>query len=492
MKRFLITTALITSLSGPVSAQSLADTITMGLDLMSSGGAGLTVGTREVTADGGVILRDLRFAPEGEDDVIVTAPEVVFEPVGATPGGFTMTTSAVSIIDPRVEPPLEVQVAAEGLRLTSNWMQAVAGAPNVTLIADAITVDGGDAAHPVIKALDIDITGLDVAFQGSMLTRSAEGRLNLASILADYEIADPQFGNDVATRLFYEDYKVAFTGENLPTEEEEVKAFIDQNGTFRVTVEQGAAEMDMSMMMEGSLTRMAGTAAGGSAEISLLDGVFLYRANTEPFAMNFAFDPSAVPLPPFAVSLEAMVFDVQMPVRPTEGPAPVVAQIQLTDLAVDDALWSLIDPEARIPRDPATLDIDLNARVDIDLPLVEALDGDGVGDVPTPLMLGTIDSLDINRVFLSAGGAMVEALGALSMIYQGPFPVPEGQIDITATGVQTLATLVGELGLIPPEEIAPMMGMMMIFAQRGDAPDTFTSAIEFKDGGITANGIPLQ
>ena len=71
-------------------------------------------------------------------------------------------------------------------------------------------------------------------------------------------------------------------------------------------------------------------------------------------------------------------------------------------------------------------------------------------------------------------------------------PEPTGKIDVTITGVNKLVDNLIALGLLPSDEAMGFRMMLGLFTRPGGAPDMVTSAIEFRDGGIFANGMPLQ
>ncbi|MEM1265326.1 MAG: DUF2125 domain-containing protein [Pseudomonadota bacterium] len=492
MKQYLISTALVTSLASGALAQSLEDTVEMGLTALDAMGAGLTIGGQDVTADGSVVLNDVVLAPDGPDDVTISSPRITLSPDGDAPGGVIVTTTRLVISDPSADAPIEVVIEGEGFAITTNWMAAMNGAPSVTVVADRLSASGGNEAHPFLKALNLGVDGLDIGFDGQFASRSGEFTFAVDNMTADYIITDPFDGTRQDVAFTYQGYEFAVSAENLPEGEDDIERFVDEDGAFSMTAASGPVSMDMDIDIEGTPLAMSGTGDGGDVEISFIDGRVVYRGTGEAVAYSIATDPAVLPLPPIDISYSGVEMDITAPIRPTEGPEPVRLKFEFSDLTVSDAAWGLFDPEGKLPRDPATLDIDIAASVDINMPLFEALDDDGEGDAPSPLMLGTVERVDMTRVFLTAAGATAEATGAVDLLYQGPFPLPEGQINISLAGIQTLANTIGELGLLPAEEIAPMMGMMMMFAQPGDGPDTFTSQIEFKDGGITANGIPLQ
>jgi hypothetical protein len=54
-----------------------------------------------------------------------------------------------------------------------------------------------------------------------------------------------------------------------------------------------------------------------------------------------------------------------------------------------------------------------------------------------------------------------------------------------------LDTLVA-MGFIPEDQVMGARMMLAMFAKPGETPDSLVSTIEFKDGGLFANGQQLQ
>jgi len=110
---------------------------------------------------------------------------------------------------------------------------------------------------------------------------------------------------------------------------------------------------------------------------------------------------------------------------------------------------------------------------------------------------GQLETLNLNDLLVSFGGAEISGTGALAFdntdtVTYGGMPKPIGTIDLAINGANGLMDKLVQAGLIPEDQV--MMGRMMLgmFAVPvGD--DMLTSAIEFTaDGGILANGQRVQ
>ncbi len=321
-----------------------------------------------------------------------------------------------------------------------------------------------------------------------MASGESDASLSVADMLLDLKIIDPDSGAVLTDqRSESESVSIVFTGSNLPVSgaEDDMMDFLNEDGSFRLTMESGAGTSSMGPTSELPVS-IEGSGESGSAEISLQEGIVSYTTSVGALAYVFTPDPNVMPLPPMEASMSGLEMDVRAPVRPTESLQEAKFLLNLRDLAISDTAWSMIDPEGKIPRDPATLEIDLGSMLRLLVPLPEIEDASGPGDAVE------IDTVDIRKVHLDVGGAELDANGALTVDNSGSIPFPDGTIDISVRGAQTLAeTLVG-LGLVDEMQVGMVMGMLMAFAEQGDGPDHFTSTIEFKDGSVFANGQPIQ
>ncbi|TAG15734.1 MAG: DUF2125 domain-containing protein, partial [Rhodobacterales bacterium] len=100
-------------------------------------------------------------------------------------------------------------------------------------------------------------------------------------------------------------------------------------------------------------------------------------------------------------------------------------------------------------------------------------------------------------VLAKAVGVEVAAKGALTfdnddlVTFEG-VPAPSGNLNITIKGANGLIDNLIAMGLLPADEALMPRMMLGLFARPGAAADELTSVIEFKDGGLFANGQKLK
>jgi hypothetical protein len=113
---------------------------------------------------------------------------------------------------------------------------------------------------------------------------------------------------------------------------------------------------------------------------------------------------------------------------------------------------------------------------------------------PTP---GEINSLELTQLTVKAVGAEIGASGGLTfdnadLATFGGVPAPTGAINVTIKGVNALIDNLIAMGLLPEDQAMGARMMLAMFTRPGAEPDEVTSVIEFKDGGLFANGQQLQ
>ena len=100
----------------------------------------------------------------------------------------------------------------------------------------------------------------------------------------------------------------------------------------------------------------------------------------------------------------------------------------------------MVDPGAQLPREPATLILDLSGRADVTADLTDP----AVGELSAPP--GALRSLDLNQMRLAAAGAELTGQGALTFdnadLSMG-LPQPVGAVDLALTGGSALLDRLG-------------------------------------------------
>jgi hypothetical protein len=89
----------------------------------------------------------------------------------------------------------------------------------------------------------------------------------------------------------------------------------------------------------------------------------------------------------------------------------------------------------------------------------------------------------------ASGALQIDNSGATT--FQG-MPAPTGTINVDIKGVNKLIDNLIAMGILPEDQAMGARMMLGMFTRPGAEPDQVTSVIEFKDGGLFANGQQLQ
>ncbi|MEX1661278.1 DUF2125 domain-containing protein [Thioclava sp. 15-R06ZXC-3] len=233
---------------------------------------------------------------------------------------------------------------------------------------------------------------------------------------------------------------------------------------------------------EGPVT-IKSSADTGTIDVKMAkDGIHYAATGTKA-----KIDMTSQKLPfPVSAALDEMDADFTIPVTSSTDTQPYKAKIALKGLTLSDNVWSLFDPQGKLPRDPASLVIDLsgNTTVTSDLFSPEA------ANMPAPPL--KVDSADVNALQLTVAGADLRGTGALKFDNSGPVPKPVGTLDFTLKGANALMDNLVAAGLVPQDQV--MFGRMMLgLYAKPTGDDEMQSQVEFKDGGeILVNGQRVQ
>ena len=261
--------------------------------------------------------------------------------------------------------------------------------------------------------------------------------------------------------------------------------------------------MDAGLSLSGTVTNGNGTltqvsespffnmnidgtfSPGGGDFTASRDGIG-YDFNGGRIDLNIGGGPTPEPI---AIGIDTFGLDFAMPIGKAEGTQPFKMQFNLTDLTMSENAWALFDPTAELPRDPATLIIDVTGEAE----LTEDLFNQGVLDGRvTP---GTLNAVTLNQLRLDAAGVELTGEGGFTFdnsdMSMG-FPKPLGAVDLALEGGNALMDKLVAMGLLPEDQAMGARMMMGLFAVP-DGDDRLTTKIEFReDGGLYANGQRLQ
>ncbi|RVT82157.1 DUF2125 domain-containing protein [Rhodobacteraceae bacterium CCMM004] len=250
-------------------------------------------------------------------------------------------------------------------------------------------------------------------------------------------------------------------------------------GTFTVAGDGPDGRFDFSSVSGGGSLSFAAGPAG-----------LTYAGESTNVAVEVSADD--MPVPSVQAEMSEAGFGLTMPVQQSEEAQPFDLRVSLDGLTVSEGVWALVDPSGLLPRDPATLRLDLGgmARITADLSDPATMDA--------PVPPAELDSLSLDDLTLSIAGAALTGSGSFTFDHGsfgmfGPMGTPTGGIDLTLAGGPALIDRLVQIGVVPEDQAAMARMMLGMFARPGEAPDTLESRIEIgPDGSITANGQPLQ
>ena len=252
-----------------------------------------------------------------------------------------------------------------------------------------------------------------------------------------------------------------------------------------------ASYLFSSMDPDTGETSGAITAMGGSLDFSFDKDAMGYDNTITGLTMDLT--STAMPFP-VKLSIAEYGLGLLFPLAKTDTPTDWAAYLNLTDLAVNDEVWTMIDAGNVLPHDPATVVMDLTGTATMSSNILDPAEQAAMAAGATP---GVLNSMSINDITLRIAGAEVMGTGALTFDNTDTttipgVPRPEGTIELTINGVNGLLDKLVSMGLIPEDQAGmPRMMMGMFATVVGD--DQLTSKIEFApDGGIFANGQQIQ
>lgn len=200
---------------------------------------------------------------------------------------------------------------------------------------------------------------------------------------------------------------------------------------------------------------------------------------------------SQMPIP-FAFNVDKIGFGADLPVLPSETGQNIQMRAAMEGFTMADVLWGMFDPQAKLPRDPATVIIDLAGEARL---LLDVFDTD-LTDLSSTT--GRLDRLEIKELNAQAAGATLDASGDMRFDYSaagafGNMPKTVGEVDIDLVGANTLLDRLVDIGLVPPDAAGAARMMIGLFGMPGAGEDTLKSKLEINEKGhILANGNRIQ
>ncbi|MEO1238437.1 MAG: DUF2125 domain-containing protein [Pseudomonadota bacterium] len=467
--------------------------------LIESSNATLQVGNEDASSDA-LTLTDVTIGadfPEDGGSFETTIPELVFENRGDGTVEIKMSAEypiailgkdevtgedfAVNII--ARQPGMVTIASREDATTRYDYV-----GPEVQISVAQLTLDG----DPIDVDVNLTLAGLKGAYsliEGA--PRLYNSNATVETVMMSGRGVDP---DDPATA-----FEFSASVEDLATETagtvvgmlgfSDMSAMVAEGFTTEWDISHGAAEYTISGADQSSRFNLKTTAEAGSFDgIISPDGLSYGGGNA---GLSVAVSGSDIPFPQLTFSMAQSEGRLTLPVAPSEEVGDFGFLMRLIDLEISEALWGMFDPAGQLPRDPATLVLDLSgqARWLVDVFDPELAQTMSPGDIP-----GEFESVTLNRLALLIAGAELTGDGAFEIDNTpgGPFapaPTPSGALNLQLTGGNTLLDTLVNMGLLPQEQAMGARMMLGLFARPGEGPDSLVSTIEVgKDGSVSANG----
>ncbi len=426
-------------------------------------------------------MDSLTFTDNGDGTVAVTMAEtypmtLAFPADGGGPTALKLTVTQPGAL-----------ITAGGSATETSYDFA---APSVTVRLDEVT---GADGQPLETEADMLMT--DMAASYLILTEgdktTLDSSFSVGSVVLNLAGKGMEGEGEGTVTLSLADFSGTTKGNFLGAEVMANMALALNSG---VTTESrfsfGPMTMTADIVEAGGPVKLGGSLTGGSFDLVLDKDKINY--GTSVTGGSFTASGPDIPFPEVAFGFAESGFGITMPVSKSDTPQDFSFLTKLVDLTVSEDIWGLVDPGAALSREPATLIFDVKGTGFWNQDIMDpALQMEGAQPP------GELTSLDLTQVLVKAAGAEVGATGALTfdntdlVTFQGA-PAPSGSINVTIKGVNKLIDNLIAMGLLPAEQAMGARMMLGLFARPGPGPDELTSLIEFKDGGLFANGQQLQ
>ena len=433
-------------------------------------------------AEGAVSMRmqQVELVENGDGTVSVVLPETLPIAVAATDDEAQQVTMTLEMTHEALE--MVVSGTAEAMEYSYD--------------ADALTMALTDLQAgeetPEIRAAQIRLEDLNGTSQTALgeTTRAVQQNMSAGPVTYDLDFTDPGEGG---TLVFSGSLaRATFAGAGTIPEtfdSNDIAAALRDGFRFDSRMDYETGSTVYRFEDAGDVVEGANSSDSGTLTTAIGPDGLSYGGASEGVTM--AISSSDMPFP-VNLGMAQMAFDIAMPVIESETMQNYALGIEFAEFTMPDQLWSLFDPGAQLPRDPATLLIDLTGKGRL---FFDLLDPEQVAEMEgNEAAPGEVESLTLHALTLELAGAKLTGEGdftfdATDTTSFGGAPAPEGALDLRLVGGNGLLDKLISMGLVPQDQATGVRMMMGLFAQPGPGEDELVSKIEVtEDGQVLANG----
>ncbi|WP_299722063.1 DUF2125 domain-containing protein [uncultured Tateyamaria sp.] len=428
-----------------------------------------------------IVMPDITFVEQGDGSVSIELPTQTSIVVNMTPpnGEKVDLTIRFDQTDP------VMSAAGDPGDLTYTYASASA-----VMAMDGLTVNGLPIPQDIAK-FDLKMSNMAYVVQTTVGTlRTIQQDITVDAMDYDIAFTDPE--GEGSFKLLGAMTGIAMDASgDLPLDSDPqdmnamLNAGLDFDGTFTST--GGNYELTFNGP-DGSGTANS-TSEGGEFGFAMSMAGLSYDVLQRNVDFNMLITEFPLPL---SISAAEIGTSFLMPVQKSAEDQPFGLGVSLSDFTMSDMIWGLFDPTGQLPRDPATLIVDLSGQAKV---LFNFLDPSQAAILETTgAAPGELNALTLNKLELNAVGAQLTGAGEFTfdnsdvVTFDG-MPRPEGGIDLKLVGGNGLLDKLVGMGLVPQDQAMGARMMMGLFAVPGEAPDTLNSRIEVNnEGHVLANG----
>lgn len=466
-------------------------------------GFGYSVQSTESASGGTLSVNDITMSmtlPEGAGDFTMSVPEMTFSDNGD--GSVTVQIPPVMPLTMSMNTPdaedvdIALDYLTQGFGMTvsgdANAMTYDYSADELSMVLKELVVEGDPVDLGTANFTMSDLAGATLMKMGNLRTTTQKMTTGAASYALD--LADPEGdGRFVMNGNFA---SMGFEGSgSFPTEMDasDMDAMLKAGFGFDGVFDYKSGSSSFNFQEDGETVQAVSSTDNGKLTVTMDASQLMYNGAANNMKMQMAGGELPFPV---EIAMAQSGFNLKMPVAKSDQDQDVEFGITLGDFTMSDMIWGMFDPAGKLPRDPATIALDLAGKVNLMVDIFDPAQMEAVED--GDVIPANLQSLNINNLVLRAVGAELTGTGAFTFnnedfdTFDG-IPAPDGSVDLKLVGGNGLIDKLVALGFLPEDQAN--MGRMMLgmFAVPGDGEDTLNSKIEVKgDGQIMANGQRLQ
>lgn len=362
----------------------------------------------------------------------------------------------------------------------------------------------GKAAEQGDVTLDgqMDLIGLsgDYSFQeGALFRTRSGGRIEAGQFDFTYVIDEP--GSDpltvrststLGTMTASADIRIPTEGVNLMALGDAFRAGLLADYTYAM---DGQTSDQTTSLGGRVLTQQISRIARSEGTMIIgKDGLRL-TGTAEGYDLGL-YQPDLLPIL-ISLTMDRVDGNIAFPFLKTDSPQAMTLDGEVAGLVLGNPIWGMIDPEGRLPHDPARLRVDLTGTMKwlVDLVDFEALaSSDGADAAPVEL-----HGLTINEITLNAAGVEAGMTGAFTVdnddmqTFMPGTPTPDGRAEIRVSGLLGLIdTLIGMGLMSEPDAMGPRMVLNGFARKVGEDSYRSEIVVDGETGQVSAGGQRLK